>query len=206
MSIFGSSRFVPVVEIGRVAHAVPLAQALLAGGVDVIEVTLRTAAALDCIAAIAAANLPIHLGVGSLANAEHCRLAKAAGAQFGLSPAFTEALADAARTHGLPFIPGVATASEALRAHERGLDVVKFFPAEINGGLPWLKAIAAPLPSLRFVPTGGIDAANATPYLAQKNVLAIGGSWLAPARLIEAGDWAAITQLCRAAQELVPKS
>jgi 2-dehydro-3-deoxyphosphogluconate aldolase / (4S)-4-hydroxy-2-oxoglutarate aldolase len=205
MRFFGQSRFVPVVEISNVKHAVPLAQALIAGGVDVIEITLRTAEALDCIAAIAAARLPIHLGVGSLSTAEHFRQARQAGASFGVSPALTQTLADAARANDLPLIPGVATPSEALRASELGFEVLKFFPAEINGGLPWLKAVAGPLPNLRFAPTGGIDAGNAGQYLAQKNVLAVGGSWLAPVRLIEAGDWAAITRLCKAAQEIAAK-
>ena len=193
---------IPVVEISQVAHAVPLAKAILEGGITAIEITLRTAQAFDCIASIAAAQLPIALGVGSLTTPAQVQRAKQLGAQFGVSPALTEGLAAAALQHQLDLIPGVATPSEALRAYELGFAVMKFFPAEVNGGLAWLKAVAGPLPDLRFVATGGIDASNASPYLAQKNVCAVAGSWLAPSRLIAAEVWPQITRLCQAAAAL----
>jgi 2-dehydro-3-deoxyphosphogluconate aldolase/(4S)-4-hydroxy-2-oxoglutarate aldolase len=194
-----SSKFVPVVEIDNVAHAVPLAHALLAGGVDVIEITLRTAAAITAIEAIARADLPISLAAGTVLNAAQLSACGDAGARFAISPGASPALLLSGTKSQIPLVPGVATASEAMTAAEHGYTLLKLFPAQAAGGVPLLKALAGPLPDLRFVPTGGIDAANAAQFLALPNVRAVGGSWLAPRTLIASGDWSGITALGRAA-------
>jgi 2-dehydro-3-deoxyphosphogluconate aldolase / (4S)-4-hydroxy-2-oxoglutarate aldolase len=194
-----SSKFVPVVEIDNVAHAVPLAHALLAGGVDVIEITLRTAAATTAIEAIARADLPISLAAGTVLNAAQLSACGDAGARFAISPGASPALLLAGTKSQIPLVPGVATASEAMTAAEHGYTLLKLFPAQAAGGVPLLKSLAGPLPDLRFVPTGGIDAGNAAQFLALPNVRAVGGSWLAPRTLIASGDWSGITALARAA-------
>jgi 2-dehydro-3-deoxyphosphogluconate aldolase / (4S)-4-hydroxy-2-oxoglutarate aldolase len=199
LSILEGQKVVPVIEIQRAQDAVPLCEALLAGGIGLIEITLRTDAALAAIEAVAKTNVPIKLGVGSLSKPEQFAQVKALGALFGISPALTPRLVDAAHASGLTTIPGVATAGEALAAYEAGFAVQKFFPAAASGGTEWLKSVAGPLPQIKFVPTGGINATNMKDYLACPNVLAIGGSWVAPKKLIEAGDWAGITALCKAA-------
>jgi 2-dehydro-3-deoxyphosphogluconate aldolase / (4S)-4-hydroxy-2-oxoglutarate aldolase len=201
LQILSGQRVVPVIEIARAQDAVPLCQALLAGGIGLIEITLRTDAALAAIEAVAKANVPIKLGVGSLSRPEQFKQVKDLGAQFGISPALTPRLIDAAQASGLPMIPGVATAGEALAAFEAGFAVQKFFPAAASGGTEWLKSVAGPLPMIKFVPTGGINAENMMNYLGCPNVLAIGGSWIAPKKLIEAGDWAGITALCKLATQ-----
>lgn len=187
----------PVIVIDRLDDAVPLARALVAGGVRVLEVTLRTAVALDAIRAIADAVPEAIVGAGTILNERDLAAAGAAGARFGVSPGATPALLRAARDGGWTFLPGVMTPSEAMAALEQGFSALKFFPAVPAGGVEMLKAIAGPLPQLRFCPTGGISPATAPDFLALANVDCIGGSWLAPKKLVAAGDWAAITALAR---------
>lgn len=193
------SRVVPVVVIPEVAHAVPLARALLEGGIDVIEVTLRSRAALAGMEAIARALPEMHLGAGTVTRPEEVSQVQAAGARFGLSPGATPALLDEVARAGLPFIPGVATPSEAMAARDRGFGTLKCFPAAQLGGVDTLKAWAGPLPDLRFCPTGGVSLSNMGQFLALSNVAMVGGSWLTPLAAIEAGDWARITELAREA-------
>ncbi|WP_405109701.1 bifunctional 4-hydroxy-2-oxoglutarate aldolase/2-dehydro-3-deoxy-phosphogluconate aldolase [Phaeobacter sp. BS52] len=192
---------VPVLVVHDVAHARPLAEALVAGGLPALEVTLRTPAALDVIAEMATVKGGV-VGAGTLITPEDVTRAVAAGAQFGVSPGATDTLLDAAEAAGLPMLPGAATASEAMRLLDRGYDMLKFFPAEASGGAPALKAIGAPLPQISFCPTGGVSPDNANSYLSLSNVVCVGGSWVAPAKLIEAGDWDGIRDLARAASQL----
>ncbi|UWR95413.1 bifunctional 4-hydroxy-2-oxoglutarate aldolase/2-dehydro-3-deoxy-phosphogluconate aldolase [Phaeobacter inhibens] len=191
---------VPVLVVHDVAHARPLAEALVAGGLPALEVTLRTPAALDVIAEMAKVNGGV-VGAGTLITPEDVTRAVAAGAQFGVSPGATDTLLDAAEAAGLPMLPGAATASEAMRLLERGYDMLKFFPAEASGGAPAIKAIGAPLPQISFCPTGGVSPDNADSYLSLSNVVCAGGSWVAPTKLVEAGDWDAIRDLARAASQ-----
>lgn len=196
---------IPVLIVEDAAQAPPLAKALVAGGLRALEVTLRTPAALDAIRAMAGAAPEAVVGAGTLRTARDVQEAVAAGAKFGVSPGLSDAVLDAAEAAGLPMLPGVATPSEAMRGAERGLDHLKFFPAEANGGAPVLKAWASPLAGLSFCPTGGVTPQNAPDYLALPNVVCAGGSWLAPKKLIAAGDWAAITHLAAEAARLVPR-
>jgi 2-dehydro-3-deoxyphosphogluconate aldolase/(4S)-4-hydroxy-2-oxoglutarate aldolase len=193
---------IPVLTIERAADAVPLARALVAGGLPVIEVTLRTKAALDAIRAIAAEVPDCVVGVGTVLRAADIAAAIAAGAKYLVSPGTPSELAAALADIGVPVLPGCATVSEAMALGARGFKVLKFFPAEASGGVVWLKSIAAPLPELKFCPTGGIDSNNIATYLACPNVLAVGGSWVAPKDAIASGDFARITQLARAASAL----
>lgn len=193
---------IPVLTISRVADAVPLARALVAGGLPVIEVTLRTQAALDAVRAIVAEVPGCIVGVGTVTEVPDIRHALAAGARYLVSPGTTAALGDALAATPVPALPGCATVSEAMALAARGFPVLKFFPAEAAGGIGFLKSIAAPLPHLSFCPTGGIDMRNAAAYLALPNVLAVGGSWVAPRDAIEAGDFARITALAREAAGL----
>lgn len=186
------SPVMPVVVIDDAAHAVPLARALLAGGVKTIEVTLRTAPALAAIRAIATDVPEMVVGAGTVLREDDLNAAIAAGAKYALSPGGTPKLMKAARKLAIPFIPGVATSSEIQRGIELGYRCFKLFPAEQLGGVATLKALAGPFPSVRFCPTGSITAEKAPTYLAQPNVLCVGGSWIAPADTIRAGDWAAI--------------
>lgn len=190
---------VPVLIVDEVAHAAPLARALVAGGLRALEVTLRTPVALDAIRAMADAVPDAVVGVGTLRSAADVKAAAAAGARFGVSPGLSPAVLDAAAAVGLPMLPGVATPSEAMAAAERGLDTLKFFPAEANGGVPVLKAWASPLAGLTFCPTGGVGPGNAADYLALPNVVCVGGSWVAPADKVRGGDWAGIESLAKAA-------
>ena len=192
---------VPVLVVHDPVHARPLAQALVTGGLPALEVTLRTPAALEAIAEMAAVEGGV-VGAGTLLSNEDVRLAKEAGAQFGVSPGATDRLLDACEDMDLPTLPGAATATEAMRLFERGYDMLKFFPAEASGGAPALKAIGAPLPQIRFCPTGGVSTSNAQSYLSLPNVVCAGGSWVAPDALVRAGDWDAITDLARAASQL----
>lgn len=192
---------VPVLVMDDAARARPLAEALVAGGLPALEVTLRTPAALDAIRAMAAVPGGV-VGAGTLVTPEDVRAAKAAGAQFGVSPGATDALVAACEAEGLPLLPGAATASEAMRLLEQGYDMLKFFPAEASGGAPALKAIGAPLPQIGFCPTGGVSPANARDYLALPNVICAGGSWVAPKDKVQAGDWAGIEALAREAARL----
>jgi 2-dehydro-3-deoxyphosphogluconate aldolase/(4S)-4-hydroxy-2-oxoglutarate aldolase len=193
---------IPVLTIERAADAVPLARALVAGGLPVIEVTLRTKAALDAIRAIAAEVPDCVVGVGTVLRAADIAAAIAAGAKYLVSPGTPSELAAALADIGVPVLPGCATVSEAMALGAHGFKVLKFFPAEASGGVAWLKSIAAPLPELKFCPTGGIDSNNIATYLACPNVLAVGGSWVAPKDAIASGDFARITQLSRAASVL----
>jgi 2-dehydro-3-deoxyphosphogluconate aldolase/(4S)-4-hydroxy-2-oxoglutarate aldolase len=193
---------VPVLIVEDVAHAAPLAQALVAGGLRALEVTLRTPAALDAIRAMADAAPDAVVGVGTLRTAADVKASVAAGAKFGVSPGLSPAVMDAAEEAGLPMLPGVATPSEAMAAAERGLEILKFFPAEANGGVPVLKAWASPLAGLDFCPTGGVGPGNAAAYLGLKNVLCVGGSWVAPGDKVSSGDWDGITALAREASFL----
>ncbi|MCT4558486.1 MAG: bifunctional 4-hydroxy-2-oxoglutarate aldolase/2-dehydro-3-deoxy-phosphogluconate aldolase [Pelagimonas sp.] len=195
---------IPVLVINDAAIAAPLAKALIAGGLPVLEVTLRTPAALDVIREMAQVDGGV-VGAGTLLSAADVTSAKAAGATFGVSPGATDTLLQACETTDLPLLPGAATASEAMRLLERGYSVQKFFPAEANGGVKALKAIGAPIPQVRFCPTGGISPANALDYLSLSNTLCIGGSWVAPNDLIASKDWAGITELAKAAAAL-PRS
>jgi 2-dehydro-3-deoxyphosphogluconate aldolase/(4S)-4-hydroxy-2-oxoglutarate aldolase len=193
---------IPVLTIERVADAVPLARALVAGGLPVIEVTLRTKAALEAIRAIAAQVPECIVGVGTVTRMSDIEAATAAGAKYLVSPGTPPELAAALADASVPVLPGCATVSEAMALSGRGFKVLKFFPAEASGGVAWLKSIAAPLPNLRFCPTGGIDSKNIAAYLGCPNVLAVGGSWVAPKDALAAGDFSRITQLARDAAAL----
>ena len=193
---------IPVIVIQRLQDAVPLAQALVAGGVRVLEVTMRTPVALQAIAAIARAVPEAIVGAGTIRSAADARAAKDAGSRFGVSPGYTAAVGAACRAAGLPLLPGVATAGEVMAAQADGLAFLKFFPATAAGGIPLLKALAGPFPDVDFCPTGGITPETAPLFLALPNVKVCGGSWLTPQDAVDAGDWARITQLARAATAL----
>ncbi|MBT9245349.1 bifunctional 4-hydroxy-2-oxoglutarate aldolase/2-dehydro-3-deoxy-phosphogluconate aldolase [Gemmobacter fulvus] len=192
---------VPVLVIDDLAFARPLAEALVAGGLPALEVTLRTPVALDVIRAMAEVPGGV-VGAGTLLTPADVKAAKAAGAVFGVAPGATDRLLDACEEYDLPLLAGAATSSEVMALLERGYTVQKFFPAEANGGAPALKAIGAPLPQVSFCPTGGISLANARDYLSLSNVLCVGGSWVAPKGLMERGDWAGITALAAEAAAL----
>ncbi|UWQ63103.1 bifunctional 4-hydroxy-2-oxoglutarate aldolase/2-dehydro-3-deoxy-phosphogluconate aldolase [Leisingera caerulea] len=191
----------PVLVVEDAARGRLLAEALVAGGLPALEVTLRTGAALDVIREMAQVKGGV-VGAGTLVTPKDAEAAKEAGAQFGVSPGATDALLDACEAIGLPLLPGAATATEAMRLLARGYGMLKFFPAEASGGAPALKAIGAPLPQISFCPTGGIRPANAETYLSLPNVVCAGGSWVAPADLVQAGDWGAIEALARDASKL----
>ncbi len=192
---------VPVLVIDDAGLAAPLAQALVAGGLPALEVTLRTPAALDAIREMAGVEGGV-VGAGTLLTPADVEAAKAAGATFGVAPGATDRLLDACEANDLPLLPGAATATEAMALLERGYSVQKFFPAEANGGAPALKAIGAPIPQVRFCPTGGVSLANARDYLSLSNTLCVGGSWVAPTDKVAAGDWDAITALATEASNL----
>ncbi|RCX10251.1 bifunctional 4-hydroxy-2-oxoglutarate aldolase/2-dehydro-3-deoxy-phosphogluconate aldolase [Extensimonas vulgaris] len=195
---------IPVIVLERVEDALPLARALYAGGVQVLEVTLRTPAALPAIAQIARELPEVIVGAGTVLNAADAGRAREAGARFVVSPGYHRELAQACRALGLPLLPGVATASEVMAALADGFTFLKLFPADAIGGLGLLKAWRSPFQHVYFCPTGGITSATAPQYLALPNVRCVGGSWLAPAPSIQAGDWVRITQLAREAQALRP--
>ncbi|WP_439120868.1 bifunctional 4-hydroxy-2-oxoglutarate aldolase/2-dehydro-3-deoxy-phosphogluconate aldolase [Marivita sp.] len=192
---------IPVLVVDDASVARALAEALVAGGLPVLEVTLRTDAALDVIREMAQVEGGI-VGAGTLLTPEDVQNAVEAGARFGVSPGATDRLLDACEAADLPLLPGAATASEAMALLERGYTVQKFFPAEANGGAPALKAIGAPIPQVRFCPTGGVSLKNAPDYLGLSNVLCAGGSWVAPKDLVTKGDWKAIEELAREAAQL----
>jgi 2-dehydro-3-deoxyphosphogluconate aldolase/(4S)-4-hydroxy-2-oxoglutarate aldolase len=196
------SPVMPVVVIADAADAVPAARALLAGGIKVIELTLRTPAALEAIERIAKEVPEIVIGVGTVTAPEHAKQAADAGASFLVTPGCTDAVLDAVFDTGLPFLPGASTVSEAMRLAERGLTALKFFPAEASGGVAYLSSIGGPLPGLRFCPTGGITVKNAPDYLALPNVGCIGGSWLTPKDALAAKDFARIETLAKEASTL----
>ncbi len=193
---------IPVIVIEDEAHAVPLARALVAGGVRVLEVTLRTPVALAAVRAMARAVPEAIVGVGTLTRPEEFAEALAAGARFGVSPGLTPVLVDAARASGLPLLPGVMTPSEVIAARAAGFRQMKLFPAQQAGGIGMLKALAGPFPDASFCPTGGVTAQSAPDFLALPNVACVGGSWLTPKTALAAGDWDAITQLARQASAL----
>lgn len=200
----GLGPVVAVVVVERLADAVPMAKALVAGGVLAIEVTLRTPVALDALRAIAAEVEGAHVGAGTVITPADLAAAERAGARFAVSPGATATLVAAAADSALPWLPGVATASEAMAALERGHRHLKLFPAEAAGGTALLRGLHGPLPGLRFCPTGGITPASAGNYLALPNVACVGGSWLTPKAALVAGDWGRITRLAQEASALKP--
>ncbi len=199
--ICGLAPVIPVIVIKDIAHAVPLAKALVAGGLPVLEVTLRTPAALEAIRAMAEVEGGV-VGAGTLITPTDVRRAKDSGALFGVSPGITDELLATCEDEELPLLGGVATVSEAMRMLARGYDVCKFFPAEANGGAPALKAFAGPLPQMQFCPTGGVSTRNAADYLALPNVLCVGGSWPADPALMAAGRWDEVERLASEATRL----
>lgn len=199
LSLIGKVPVIPVLTIESLEQAVPLARALQEGGLPVIEVTLRTKIAPDAIRAIASTLPQCVVGAGTVTQRDDIETAVSAGAKYLVSPGTPSELAAALAQAPVPVIPGCATVSEAMALAARGFKVLKFFPAESSGGTAWLKSVAAPLPALRFCPTGGIGADNAVKYLALPNVIAVGGSWVAPQNAVAARDFDRITQLARAA-------
>jgi 2-dehydro-3-deoxyphosphogluconate aldolase/(4S)-4-hydroxy-2-oxoglutarate aldolase len=193
---------IPVIVIDRLQDAVPLARALVAGGVRVLEVTLRTPVGLAAIEAIAAAVPEAVVGAGTVRSSADARAALAAGSRFAVSPGYTAELGATCRSIGLPLLPGVATASEVMAAQADGLSFLKFFPATAAGGIPMLKALGGPFADVKFCPTGGISVQTAPDFLALANVPVCGGSWLTPAEALQTGDWARITQLAKEASAL----
>ena len=193
------SRVVPVVSIDSADQAVPLAEALLAGGIDVIEITLRRPGGLPGIAELARRALPICVGAGTLLDGDDVRRAVDAGARFGLSPGCTPALAEAALRAKLAFVPGVTPPSEVMAARALGFKVMKLFPAAQAGGIAMLRAMAGPLQDVRFIPTGGVRADSLADWLREPNVDRVGGTWIAPAELVACNDWNGITRLAREA-------
>jgi 2-dehydro-3-deoxyphosphogluconate aldolase/(4S)-4-hydroxy-2-oxoglutarate aldolase len=203
--ILTASPVIPVVIMDALTDAVPLARALVAGGLRVVEITLRTAQGLDAIRAIAAEVPEAIPGVGTVLTPSQLEAAIEAGARFAVSPGATAKLLDAANDSGIPLLPGIATVSEAMQLIERGYRHAKFFPAEPAGGAAYLAAIASPLPQLTFCPTGGITLESAPRYLALPNVVCVGGSWMVSRAMLAAGDWAAVTARAAEAAALIRK-
>ncbi|MFI9591864.1 bifunctional 4-hydroxy-2-oxoglutarate aldolase/2-dehydro-3-deoxy-phosphogluconate aldolase [Nonomuraea sp. NPDC052265] len=202
MSLLDLAPVIPVVVIDDVATAVPMAEALVAGGLPVIEVTLRTPAALGAIERIAEEVPGATVGAGTIRTTADISAAVAAGSRFLVSPGTTLSLVEALEASGVPYLPGAATVSEVMALAERGIKELKFFPAEAAGGVPYLKSLAGPLPDVRFCPTGGIRAESAADYLRLPNVGCVGGSWLTPADVLAAGDWARVEKLAADAAAL----
>src|SRR5471032_2539618 len=204
-ALLKSAVVIPVLTIERLEDAVPLARALVVGGVRVLEVTLRTPVAIEAAKAVMSEVPDAIIGIGTILTADDLARAEALGVVFGISPGATPDLLKAAAASGLPFAPGIATASELMQALTHGFNLVKFFPAEQSGGIKALRALAGPFPDVRFCPTGGVGEANAASWLSEPNVVAVGGSWLCPAADIRAGNWAGITAICdRTMQSLKP--
>ncbi len=197
--ILAASPVMAVIVLDRVSDAIPLADALVSGGIRVLEVTMRTPVALACVRAIRAAVPQAIVGVGTITTIADLNAARDAGAQFGVSPGTTPALLTHAATSGFPFLPGSMTPSDVMRALDAGFTAMKLFPARQAGGVEMLKALGGPFPQVLFCPTGGIDAESAPSYLALPNVACVGGSWLAPAALVANGDWAEIRRRAAAA-------
>jgi 2-dehydro-3-deoxyphosphogluconate aldolase/(4S)-4-hydroxy-2-oxoglutarate aldolase len=193
---------IPVVVVDDLEHAVPIARALVAGGLPVIELTLRTPVALNAIERIANEVPEIYVGAGTIVDPGQAKQAAAAGAQFLVSPGSTRTILDAMTDTGLPHLPGVATVSEIMTALEAGYTDLKFFPAEAAGGAPYLKSVGSPIPAARFCPTGGISTANAPQYLSLPNVGCVGGSWITPPDVLATQDWAKVTELAASAVRL----
>ncbi|HWT30195.1 MAG TPA: bifunctional 4-hydroxy-2-oxoglutarate aldolase/2-dehydro-3-deoxy-phosphogluconate aldolase [Propylenella sp.] len=201
-AILTAAPVVPVLIVDDWRSAVPLARALVAGGLPAIEITLRTPVALEAIRAVAAEVEGAYAGAGTVLNSKQLDDARRAQARFAVSPGSTPGLLDAAGDTAIPLLPGAASATEAMTLLERGYAIQKFFPAEPAGGVAYLKALASPLPGVRFCPTGGVDANNAPAYLALPNVVCVGGSWVAPKEAVAAGDWTRIEALARRAAGL----
>jgi 2-dehydro-3-deoxyphosphogluconate aldolase / (4S)-4-hydroxy-2-oxoglutarate aldolase len=206
MDIMTDAPVIPVIVLSDVAHAVPLARALVAGGIRMLEVTLRTPVALACIEAIAREVPEAVAGAGTVRSAADAQAAAMAGARFAVSPGYTHAVGKACHDLDLPLLPGVATGGEIMAAQEDGYDALKFFPAMQAGGLAMLSAWHGPFGDVKFCPTGGVNAANAMQFLALPNVVCVGGSWLTPNEAVAEGDWARITQLAREAAGLLKRS
>jgi len=202
LDVMQDAPVIPVIVLHDVAHAVPLARALVAGGIRMLEVTLRTPQALACIEAIARDVPDAVVGVGTVRSAADAQAAQMAGARFVVSPGYTHAIGQTCRDLGLPLLPGVATGSEIMAAQEDGYTQLKFFPALQAGGVPMLKAWQGPFGDVQFCPTGGVSPANAREFLALSNVVCVGGSWLTPADAVQSGDWERITQLAGEARSL----
>ncbi len=200
--VMTTSPVMPVMVINQLDQAVPLAKALVDGGLKVLEITLRTPVALDAIRKIKAEVPGAIVGAGTIINTDTLQQAIDAGAEFIVSPGVTDRVIDAAIASGVPILPGVITPSEVMKLLEKGITAMKFFPAEAAGGIPMLKSIGAPLPQVTFCPTGGVNPKNAPEYLALSNVACVGGSWMAPADLVDAGDWAEITRRAAEAAKL----
>lgn len=202
LDVMQDAPVIPVIVLHDVAHAVPLARALVAGGIRMLEVTLRTPQALACIEAIARDVPDAVVGVGTVRSAADAQAAQMAGARFVVSPGYTHAIGQTCRDLGLPLLPGVATGSEIMAAQEDGYTQLKFFPALQAGGVPMLKAWQGPFGDVQFCPTGGVSPANAREFLALSNVVCVGGSWLTPADAVQSGDWERISHLAREARSL----
>jgi 2-dehydro-3-deoxyphosphogluconate aldolase/(4S)-4-hydroxy-2-oxoglutarate aldolase len=202
LSILKLQPVVPVLVVEDAKSAVPLARALVAGGLKAIEITLRTPGALDAVRAVAEEVEGAEVGAGTILNVAQWEAAVEAGSKFIVSPGTTQELLDAARQSHVPFLPGAATASEVMALREEGYTVLKFFPAEQAGGAAYLKALSSPLAGIQFCPTGSISLKNANDYLSLPNVICVGGSWVAPKDLVAAGDWAGITRLAAEAAAL----
>ena len=202
LQVMADAPVIPVIVLTDIAHAVPLARALVAGGIRMLEVTLRTPVALACIERIARDVPEAVIGAGTVRSAADAQAAAMAGARFAVSPGYSHNIGKACRDLGLPLLPGVATGSDILAAQDDGYGALKFFPALQAGGTAMLKAWQGPFGDVRFCPTGGISAANAAEFLALSNVVCVGGSWLTPADAVAAGDWSRITQLAREASQL----
>ncbi|BFM17588.1 bifunctional 4-hydroxy-2-oxoglutarate aldolase/2-dehydro-3-deoxy-phosphogluconate aldolase [Maricurvus nonylphenolicus] len=201
-TIMNTSPVIPVMVIDKVENAVPLAKALVGGGLKVLEITLRTDAALESIREIKAAVPEAIVGAGTVINTATLDQALAAGSEFIVTPGTTPGLVDAALSNGVQLLPGVNTPTEAMTLLEKGISALKFFPAEAAGGVPMLKSIGGPLPQISFCPTGGVNPNNAREYLALKNVACVGGSWMAPANLVAEGKWEEIQHLAAEAATL----
>ena len=202
LQVMQDASVIPVIVLNDVAHAVPMAKALVAGGICMLEITLRTPQALDCMRAIAAEVPEAVVGAGTIRSVADAKAALAAGARFGVSPGYTTSIGKACQDIGLPLLPGVATGSEIMQAQEDGYTELKFFPAMQAGGPNLLKAWAGPFADIKFCPTGGVSLENAPTLLALPNVVVVGGSWLTPADVMARGDWATITKLASEAAAL----
>lgn len=204
--ILQQSPVVPVIVIDQLEQAVPLAQALVDGGLPVLEVTLRSEVAMRAIEEIAQAVTEAIVGVGTVTRPEQFAESRAAGARFAVSPGLTDNLLDASRSVDMPFLPGVFTPGEVMRAHEQGFNALKLFPAQQAGGIGMLKAMNGPLPGVKFCPTGGIDADNFIDFLELPNVACVGGSWVCPASLVQTRDWARISQLASSVRKTLEQN
>ena len=202
LQVMQDAAVIPVIVLHNAEHAVPMAKALVAGGIRMLEITLRTPVALECMRRIRAEVPQAVVGAGTVRSPADALAAAQAGAQFAVSPGYTRAVGQACREHGLALLPGVATGSEIMMAQEDGYTQLKFFPAMQAGGVAMLKAWGGPFFDVQFCPTGGVSAANAAEFLALPNVVCVGGSWLTPAQALETSDWAQITALALATQLL----